>query len=180
MQETVKLISNSEFRKGQINSLPDVGDVSFSPEGIAEVPAELAQLLVDLLPDLSFLEKAEDEPVKKEEKIKPQVQEEDLNKADEKDALQPQTEENDITGSKESVIISEEEKQDDTEDLEKVEEVEDEKQEESPVTPNPEEIQAKLEASSFEDLKAMVSQLDPALTVKSKKAAIEFLLTKLV
>lgn len=173
MQETVKLITSSEFKKGQVNSLPNVGDVQFNQEGVVEVPAEHGQLLVDLFDDLSFFEKGVDEPIK-EEKIAPQTQEEDLTKSDDKDSLQPQVDQGEILGSVEPIVESEEVK----------EEVKEEKSEEvveaaSGAQVDPEAIKTALKDKSLEELREMVAKFDTEVVVPNKKQAIEYLVTKL-
>lgn len=157
MQETVKLITSLDSKKGQQNILPGAGLVAFDLDGIVEVPAEFADFLVEGIEDLSFFDKVSN--IEPEEEIIPQVEEEELSKSDE-ETLSPQTEESDILGADEPA----------SETTETVE----------VKSTSVEEIETKLKEKSFEELKEMVSQFNKEIILKSKKEAIAFLITKLV
>lgn len=174
MSKLVKLITESEFKKGQTNILPDVGVVTFDQDGVIEVPEEFAQSLVDIYPDLDFFDpnvqvKAEVE----EEDLSKKTEEEDLSKSDDDDKIAPKVEESEVLGATEVAsdvkveeeIVEEQVTQSDTEASK----------------PDATEIASELEKKSAAELKELVKQFDETQleTLKNKKEYIKFLVEQL-
>jgi len=177
----VTLKSAMAWKANQTNNIAIVGDVTFDDQAQIEVDADVAQELIETMPEFSIVNGIPVEPVKEEIKtdepakeveksdepdITPQVEELDLGKADEEGTLNPQTEESEILGSATTQPVAEI-------PVPAVEEVE-------AVIEVPD-LAEKLAEKTNKELKEMVAQFDAekAKELNKKSDLVDFLIEKL-